>query len=92
MKKVNRKGRIEKTLNRQDIWLAQTPQAFHAGIIWRAFIEAYGRDFYGTDEASLLEALSVPVMVIPGSPFNIKVTTPEDLIIAEAIHQLRQKK
>ncbi len=91
VKKVNQEGRIEKTLNRQDIWLAQTPQAFHAGIIWRAFVEAYGREFYGTDEASLLEALGVPVMVIPGSPFNIKVTTPEDLIIAEAIHQLRQK-
>ena len=91
VKKVNRQGMIHKTLNRQDIWLAQTPQAFHADIIWRAFVEAYGRDFYGTDEASLLEALGVPVMVIPGSPFNIKVTTPEDLVMAEAIHQLRQK-
>jgi 2-C-methyl-D-erythritol 4-phosphate cytidylyltransferase len=38
-----------------------------------------------------LEPLGVPVMVIPGSPFNIKVTTPEDLVIAEAIYQLRQK-
>jgi 2-C-methyl-D-erythritol 4-phosphate cytidylyltransferase len=91
VKQVNRKGRIQKTLNRRDIWLAQTPQAFHANIIWRAFLEAYSRDFYGTDEASLLESLGLPVMVIPGSPFNIKVTTPEDLIMAEAIHQLRQK-
>jgi 2-C-methyl-D-erythritol 4-phosphate cytidylyltransferase len=91
VKQVNRKGRIQKTLNRQGIWLAQTPQAFQADIIWRAFLEAYGRNFYGTDEASLLEALGIPVMVIPGSPFNIKVTTPEDLIMAEAIHQLRQK-
>jgi 2-C-methyl-D-erythritol 4-phosphate cytidylyltransferase len=91
VKKVNREGRIQKTLNRQDIWLAQTPQAFQAAIIWRAFLEAYGREFYGTDEASLVEALGVPVMVEPGSPFNIKVTTPEDLIMAEAIHQLRER-
>ena len=91
VKKVNREGRIQKTLNRQDIWLAQTPQAFQAAIIWRAFLEAYGREFYGTDEASLVEALGVPVMVEPGSPLNIKVTTPEDLIMAEAIHQLRER-
>ena len=91
VKKVNREGQIQKTLNRQDIWLAQTPQAFRANIIWQAFVEAYGRNFYGTDEASLLEALGVPVTVVPGSPFNIKVTTPEDLIMAEAIYQLRQK-
>jgi 2-C-methyl-D-erythritol 4-phosphate cytidylyltransferase len=92
VKKVDRHGLIHQTLNRQEIWLAQTPQAFHASIIWRAFGEAYGREFYGTDEASLLEAQGVPVRVVPGSPFNIKVTTPEDLIMAEAIYQLRQKK
>jgi 2-C-methyl-D-erythritol 4-phosphate cytidylyltransferase len=92
VKKVDRRGRIQKTLSRQDIWLAQTPQAFQAGIIWRAFVEAYGREFYGTDEASLVEALGVPVLVEAGSPFNIKVTTPEDLVMAEAIHQLRHGK
>lgn len=91
VKNVDPEGRIKKTLNRQDIWLAQTPQAFHADIIWRAFVEAYACNFYGTDEASLLEALDIPVMVVPGSSFNIKVTTPEDLFLAEAILQLRQK-
>jgi 2-C-methyl-D-erythritol 4-phosphate cytidylyltransferase len=91
VKKVRREGLIHKTLNRQEIWLAQTPQAFLAGIIWRAFVEAYGREFYGTDEASLLEPLGVPVMVVPGSAFNIKVTTPEDLVIAEAIYQLGRR-
>jgi 2-C-methyl-D-erythritol 4-phosphate cytidylyltransferase len=91
VKKVNREGQIQETLNRQDIWLAQTPQAFRAATIWRAFLEAYGRDFYGTDEASLVEALGMPVRVVPGSPFNIKVTTPEDLVLGEAIQQLREK-
>ncbi|MBM4288532.1 MAG: 2-C-methyl-D-erythritol 4-phosphate cytidylyltransferase [Deltaproteobacteria bacterium] len=91
VKKVNRAGRIKKTLNRQDIWLAQTPQVFQTAIIWRAFLEAYAREYYGTDEASLVEALGLPVRVEPGSPFNIKVTTPEDLILAEAIYRLRQQ-
>jgi len=90
VKKVNQEGRIQKTLKRQDIWLAQTPQAFQAAIIWRAFVEAYSREFYGTDEASLVEALGVPVVVEPGSPLNIKVTTPEDLVMAEAIHEFRE--
>jgi 2-C-methyl-D-erythritol 4-phosphate cytidylyltransferase len=91
VKKVNRQGRIQKTLNRRDIWLAQTPQAFQAALVWRAFVEAYSREFYGTDEASLVEALGVPVYVEAGSAFNIKVTTPEDLVLAEAIYQLRQR-
>jgi 2-C-methyl-D-erythritol 4-phosphate cytidylyltransferase len=91
VKKVNRQGRIQKTLARQEIWLAQTPQAFQAAIIWRAFVDAYGREFYGTDEASLVEALGLPVYVEAGSPLNIKVTTPEDLVMAEAIHRLRHK-
>jgi 2-C-methyl-D-erythritol 4-phosphate cytidylyltransferase len=91
VKQVNREKKIQKTLNRQTIWLAQTPQAFQAAILWRAFVEAYGRDFYGTDEASLVEALGLPVVVEPGSPLNIKVTTPEDLLLATAIYQGRER-
>ncbi len=91
VKQVNREKQIQKTLNRQDIWLAQTPQAFQAAILWRAFVEAYGREFYGTDEASLVEALGLPVVVEPGSPFNIKVTTPEDLLLAAAIYRERER-
>ena len=60
--------------------------------MWRAFTEAYSRNFYGTDEASLLEELQQPVVVIPGSPFNLKITTPEDLLLAEAIFALRRRK
>lgn len=92
VKKVNRAKQIKKTLPRQDIWLAQTPQAFQAAILWRAFVAAYGRNFYGTDEASLVEALGLPVVVEPGSPLNIKVTTPEDLLLATAIYQERDRR
>ena len=50
-----------------------------------ADFEAYSREYYGTDEASLVEQLGLPVAVVPGSAHNLKITTPEDLIWAEAI-------
>ncbi len=57
LKTVNgRWGEVRQTLERQDIWQIQTPQAFQAPLLRRAFVEAYSRDFYGTDEASLVEA------------------------------------
>jgi 2-C-methyl-D-erythritol 4-phosphate cytidylyltransferase len=92
LKRVNSEGRVHQTLERTDIWQIQTPQAFQAPLLWRAFTEAYSRNFYGTDEASLLEEIQQPVVVIPGSPFNLKITTPEDLLLAEAIFALRRRK
>lgn len=91
VKVVDQQKNIKQTLDRRQLWLAQTPQVFQTAILWRAFIEAYSQGFYGTDEASLVEALGLPVAVVPGSPFNIKVTTPEDLILAQAIYEIRQK-
>jgi len=96
LKRVNSQGEVIGTLDRRDIWQIQTPQAFQAALLWRAFVDAYSRDFYGTDEASLLEEIQQPVMVIPGSPFNLKITTREDLQLAEAMlsvsRRLRRKK
>jgi 2-C-methyl-D-erythritol 4-phosphate cytidylyltransferase len=92
LKRVTPDGQIHQTLERKDIWHVQTPQAFQFALLWRAFVEAYSRNFYGTDEASLLEELKHPVMVIPGSPLNLKITTPEDLQMAEAILPLVRRK
>jgi len=92
LKTVNSDGEIRQTLERKDIWQIQTPQAFQAALLHRAFVEAYSRDFYGTDEASLVEALQQPVLVVPGSPLNLKITTPDDLALAEAILPLLRKK
>jgi 2-C-methyl-D-erythritol 4-phosphate cytidylyltransferase len=92
LKKVTSEGLIKQTLERKDIWQIQTPQAFQAPLLWRAFVEAYSRNFYGTDEASLVEALHLPVAVIPGSPLNLKITTPDDLELAEAILPLIRRK
>ena len=74
---------VEKTLNRENLWEIQTPQVFRK----EALIKAYNkyRDKTVTDDASLVEKLGVRVSVIYGSYFNIKITTPEDLVFAKAI-------
>lgn len=92
LKTVTAEGEIRQTLERKDIWQIQTPQAFKAALLRRAFVEAYSRNFYGTDEASLVEALKQPVVVVPGSPLNLKITTPDDLALAEAILPLMRRK
>ena len=78
--------RITGTLDRSALWAAATPQAFRAEILARA-LES-GADT--TDEAALCEALGIPVAVVAISRLGFKITTPEDLQIAEAI--LRSRK
>jgi 2-C-methyl-D-erythritol 4-phosphate cytidylyltransferase len=85
LKRVNTQGKVIHTLDRKDIWQIQTPQGFQADLLWRAFVEAYSRNFYGTDEASLLEEMGHQVAVIAGDPWNLKITTPDDLQLAEAL-------
>jgi 2-C-methyl-D-erythritol 4-phosphate cytidylyltransferase/2-C-methyl-D-erythritol 2,4-cyclodiphosphate synthase len=81
-------GVVERTVDRRDLWTAQTPQAARLGI----FREAYARfppdgPQVFTDEAALLEACTIPVHVVPGQTDNIKVTHPLDLVrAAEILH------
>lgn len=76
---------VTETVPREELWLAQTPQAFRYDIIKKAYLEAEKNSFVGTDDASLVEAIGARVKIIPGSYENIKITTPEDLIFAEAL-------
>ncbi len=77
-------GRIEATCERNGLWQAQTPQAFRYAQIATAYQQALQDGFRGTDDASLVERLGQSVTVIPGSYRNIKITTPEDLLMARA--------
>jgi len=77
-------GLIRRTPDRRLLWQAQTPQAFAFGLIRDAHERARREGFRGTDDASLVERIGHPVMMIEGSYRNIKITTPEDLILAEA--------
>jgi len=90
LKRVNSKGEVVATVDRQKLWQVQTPQAFRAALLWRAYQEAMERGFYATDEAALVEALGETVVVVPGTPLNLKITTPDDLKMAEAILSFRQ--
>ena len=76
---------VVRTVDRRGLWMIQTPQSFDFALILRAHEEARKEGFLGTDDASLVERLGIPVKILPGSRFNIKITTPEDLILAEAI-------
>ena len=83
-------GLIRRTIDRRKIWRAQTPQAFRYGLLLRANEDARAADIppaIATDDAFLVERLGLPVAVVEGSPNNIKVTTPEDLVLAEKIFE-----
>ena len=82
-------GIIAGTLARNNIWLAQTPQVFQYEIIRDAHEQALRDAITGTDDAMLVERLGTPVSVVPGSRRNIKITTPDDLIMAKAFLEIK---
>lgn len=73
---------IKATIPRASIVMAQTPQGFRYDILKKAFDDAAADGFLGTDEASLIERAGLPVVVVMGSPKNIKITTPADMELA----------
>ena len=85
VKEVDGRGFIRSTPPREGLWMAQTPQGFARELAVQAH-EAAARDgFLGTDDAQLVERLGRPVAVVRDSPDNVKITTREDLVVAEAI-------
>jgi 2-C-methyl-D-erythritol 4-phosphate cytidylyltransferase len=82
--KVARDGIIIETPPREQLWLAQTPQAFRFGLIREAHASAAAAGFLGTDDASLMERQGLQLRIVMGDYRNIKITTPEDMALAEA--------
>jgi len=86
LKVVSPEKEIEQTIDRAGVWQAQTPQAVDVVLLKKAFAEAAkNKDLIATDEAALLERINIPVHVVEGSEKNIKITRPEDLLLAKAI-------
>ncbi|WP_043931604.1 2-C-methyl-D-erythritol 4-phosphate cytidylyltransferase [Bacillus sp. EB01] len=81
--------RVVETIERSSLWAVQTPQAFRISLLREAHQRAEREGFLGTDDASLVERLGHRVSVVFGDYNNIKLTTKEDLVFAEAI--IRQK-
>ncbi len=88
-KRVGADRLIVETVDRESLWSIQTPQAFRASIFRRAVEKSVQDRFLGTDESMLVERLGEKVQVVEGSPYNIKVTVPEDFKIAEAYLKMR---
>lgn len=89
---VRRKGEeiiVKKTLNRSVLWAIQTPQVFKYPALMKAYKKAMEERFYSTDDSAIVEKYGGKVKVIMGSYSNIKVTTPEDLDIAELLLRKR---
>jgi len=78
-------GRIAATVDRRDLWCAQTPQVFRRQLILDAYAAAERDGLDVTDDAQLVEHIGHPVAVVPGSDLNLKITTPDDLALAHAI-------
>jgi 2-C-methyl-D-erythritol 4-phosphate cytidylyltransferase len=75
--------KIDATVERNQLWLAQTPQVFQRGLLLNAF-EKFGDSSF-TDEAQLVERAGVAVAIVEGSPMNIKLTNKQDLALASAV-------
>jgi 2-C-methyl-D-erythritol 4-phosphate cytidylyltransferase len=82
-------GVVQKTLRRESLWSIQTPQIFPYERIYRAYEKAMGESFYSTDDSALVERYGGRIKVVKGSYTNIKITTPEDLRVAELFLEMR---
>jgi 2-C-methyl-D-erythritol 4-phosphate cytidylyltransferase len=90
VKMVTQDGWVIETTRRDCLWLTQTPQVFKREIIKEAYRRAYNDHYYGTDDASLVERIGGHVKMIPGSYDNIKITTKDDLLLAEGLLKSRE--
>lgn len=85
IKRDDGRGRVQATLDRGRLWLVQTPQAFRLDLLQEALARAQAEGFYATDEAGLVERLGREVRLVTGERNNLKITTPQDLALAEAL-------
>jgi 2-C-methyl-D-erythritol 4-phosphate cytidylyltransferase len=82
IKRADEFGRVLSTVDRRGLWCAQTPQAFPRAVLERAHAAARAEQLVATDDSTLVERLGEPVDILPGSPRNLKITTPHDLALA----------
>ncbi len=91
LKKADAGGRAHQTVDRADVWQAQTPQMFRVSTLWSALEAQSAEGFAGiTDEASAVERTGLTPRLVRGSVQNFKVTYPEDFALAEAVLQSRR--
>lgn len=89
IKRVTQDGLVAETLPREELWQIQTPQGFVTSEILAAHEKATENGVLVTDDCALAEYIGIPVKIVPGSYRNIKITTPEDIPLAEAFSRKR---
>lgn len=85
IKSVGKDNTIKETPERSLLWAAQTPQCFLKDILIKSYDKAMKDNFLGTDDSSIVERMGYDVRMIMGSYENIKITTPEDIVLAESL-------
>lgn len=85
LKRADMNQRVQKTESRDALWQAQTPQMFQYGLLKRALIKANANNHQPTDEAQAIELLGFSPKLVVGELRNLKITYPQDLLLAEAI-------
>lgn len=85
IKVVDEHGIIQSTPDRQQLWAAQTPQGFNVKLLKQCHVQGLRQGWEVTDDAALFERCGIEVRIVPGEETNLKVTTPQDLAIAEFI-------
>jgi 2-C-methyl-D-erythritol 4-phosphate cytidylyltransferase len=83
--KISENGLVKETLDREKIWLAQTPQCFHKNKLLQALYYAETENLTGTDESALMEAMGFSIKLVDGDSNNFKITTKDDWIRAEIV-------
>lgn len=89
IKVVDADGIIQSTPDRKQLWAAQTPQGFDVKLLKKCHAEGVSQGWEVTDDAALFEKCGIAVKIVPGEETNLKVTTPQDLAIAEFILKTR---
>ena len=85
VKRADVTGRVLETIPRERLWRAQTPQMFRLGLLRRALESAIAAGEAPGDEATAVERLGLRPLLVEGSPFNVKITHPEDLVFAARV-------
>jgi 2-C-methyl-D-erythritol 4-phosphate cytidylyltransferase len=91
VKEVSSSGKILKTLNRNILWSAQTPQTFKYKIIKEAYLKAKKLKSNATDDGFLVEKILCPVRILRGDFYNIKITNKQDLELGKIIYKFQKK-
>ena len=90
VKRATALGKVKETVDRKGLWQVQTPQIFHSSLYTAALARAEADHFTATDDNALVEHLGYQIRLVECGRENLKITTPEDLALAEAILQYRE--